>query len=416
MAIKKIAIIGGGISGLALLHFLIKKHGADVSVTLYEHSASAGGNVRTFIEDEFLFETGPNGFLTNQPETLELIVDMGLKSDVIFSAKAQRFIQVKNRLHELPTGPISFLKSSLLSPKGKYQLIKGFLNDRVSLDQSVLEYATARFGQETAQLLIDPFVSGVFAGDASKLHMASAFGKMLATKRKKSKKSHLCSFKLGMGQLTSRLSEQYAPMIKTSSVINSIEDIDADHIICSAPAYSAASLFQRSNPVLTQLLESIYYAPVAVVGLGFDSFAFMNKPKGFGYLIPSSQGKEVLGVLLESNVFQARAPKDRMMLRVILGGRRHPDVALEDVRILKERAEREIHEIYGLKKHSIKHWVKIWPKAIPQYELEYPKCRQLINHELAHMPKITLSGNYLGGVAVNDCIYNAKCIANKLTI
>ena len=415
MAIKKIAIIGGGISGLSLLHFLNKKYGGSVSITLYERNASAGGNVRTSAEDDFVFETGPNGFLTNQPDTSELIADIGLNNDVFIAKKAERFLQLNKKLYPLPTDLFSFLSSSLFSARDKFLLLRGIFKKDVSPDQSVYNYAAARFGKYTAERIVDPFVSGVFAGDVHRLHMYSAFGKMLAPK-KNNGKAILCSFRFGMGQLTGRLIEQYASQIKASSLINSLDEIEADRIICTAPAYAVAGLFARTNPSLTKALESIHYAPVAVVGLGFDAFAFKSLPKGFGYLVPSDQHKEVLGVLIESNVFEKRAPKERIMVRVMMGGRHHPNIANEDVRILKERAEAEINEIYGLKKHSIKHWVKVWPKAIPQYELEYPACLKAIEQELTKIPRLTLAGNYLGGVAVNDCIYNAKCIANKLTI
>lgn len=413
MAIKKIAIIGGGISGLSLLHFLKKKHGQALELVLYERNEVPGGHVRTLIEDGFLFETGPNGFLANQPDTLELVTDLGLEKQLCLAHKAKRFIQIDRKLLPVPTGPLPFLVSPLLSLMDKGRMLAGLLNQQVSMDQSVYDYAAARFGVRAADVLADPFVSGVFAGDAKRLHMYSAFGKMFESKRSK---GGLCTLRLGMGQLTDALAEQYAAYIKTATMMNALDAIDADHVCMAIPAYSAALFLAKSSPALSRLLEGIVYAPVAVVGLGFDEFAFHHKPQGFGYLVPSNQQKEVLGVLVESNVYDSRAAKGRVMLRVMMGGRRHPHLVNDDVRVLKERAEMEINAIYGLKKHAIKHWVKVWPYAIPQYEMDYPRFIHALRELSAAMPRLTFLGNYLGGVSVNDCINNAKSVANKLTI
>ena len=414
MGIKKIAIIGGGISGLAALHFIKKHHGDHVDVTLYERNAHAGGNIQTVLQDGFLFENGPNGFLNNQPTTFELIQDLNLNDQLITAdnGSSRRYIQINGHLDQLPKDPLSFIQTPLLTFQDKCHVIKGLFNAKISTDQSVYDYVATRLGRGMAENFADPFVSGIFAGDIKRLHMASIFPKK--TKKHKGRTQQY-SFKQGMGTLIQTLEARCTKHIKFGVNISSIGDISADQIICTCPAY-AASVLLKDHPVLCESLDAIPYAPVTVLGLAFPSEAFKNKPDGFGYLIPSHQRKDILGVLLESNVFADRAPQGMMMVRVMMGGRHHPEIINDDAQVFLTKALDELRSIYGLRKDPVQHWIKSWPKAIPQYELGYPEIINSIQKELKNIPLLTLSGNYLGGVSFNDCVNNAKTFAQSIVL
>ncbi len=394
MGIRSIAIIGGGISGLATLHFLKKRFKNDVSVTLYEANDRLGGNIRSMSGDGWLFEAGPNGFLNNSPATLELIEDLNLSGELVTAdpLAKRRYIQLNGRLHLLPTGLKEFVKTPILSVSEKFRLIAGIFKKNVSVDQSIYDYVSARFCKGVAEKLADPFMRGIFGGDIKKLHMGHAFPKM--------KKGAMTSFRKGMGQVFERFEENYTQYIIKGKSIDELSKIQADWIISTVPAYQAAAL--TKNPALGE----IHYCTVSVVGLGFDGSAFTVKPDGFGYLIPSNQGKDILGVLIESNVYSQRAPTNGVMLRVMIGKDAHAQELID-------LAVKELDSIYGLKAKPVRSWVQSWPRAIPQYELNYP---DILGRVSLDQGALKVSGNFINGISFNDCITNAKAIANAVEL
>ena len=405
---KKIVIIGGGISGLAVLHYLKQRFKDYVEITLYERNSQVGGTIGTLDFRGFLFETGPNGFLTNQPNTLEFLQEIGLATELIeanVSAK-RRYIQLGGQLKLLPMDLVSFLKSDLLSNIQKFRMFQGLFLRNTPKDQSIYDYTTKRFGVAVTERFVDPFLTGVYAGDIKSLHMQWAFPKMGS----KNGKPKLYSFKNGMGSLIQHLSKKYAANVKLESEINDFNQIEADIKICCTPAYVAANLLKLD------ILKEIPYSPIAVIGLAFDKAAFKKIPDGFGYLIPSTEGKDVLGVLLESNVFERKTKENQVFLRVMLGGRHHPEILNLSKEQLLDKAIKELDQIYGLSAKPLGTAVKIWPQAIPQYELNYPNIRQELKKYLETTSSIYLCANYLDGISFNDCIYNAKCVVNRISI
>jgi len=406
---KSIAIIGGGISGLAVLHYLKQRFGDSADITLFEREALVGGTVRSFKKDSCLFEWGPNGFLDNQPATLQLIKELALTGQLIEanSSSHRRYIQIKEDLHAVPAGPLDLISTPLLPLKDKCSLITGLFKKNISTDLSIYDYVSQRFSSTIAESLIDPFISGVYAGDIKRLHMASAFPKL---KRNGFKKNRMLSFKGGMTEIIEALNKRYKKNIQTNTEISS-DQIKAGIIIVATPAYAAAKIVESLNPALGRLLDQIPYAPVAVAGLLFKKESFKKMPDGFGYLIPSKANKDVLGVLIESNVYANRASDDHVMMRVMLGGAHHPAIINDNEEQIIAKAIKEIDSVYGLIANPIETFVKQWPKAIPQYEINYPKWRQSVSEECAKTPALYLCANYLDGVSFNDCINNARFLA-----
>ena len=411
---KRIAIIGGGISGLAVLHYLKQRLGDSADITLYEREASTGGTIRSIKNDSCLFEWGPNGFLDNQPDTLQLIEEMGIKDQLIEAdpTARRRYIQVKGMLHAVPAGPFDLIQTPLLPLRDKWSLMAGFFKKNISKDCSIYHYVSQRFSPNIAESLVDPFISGIYAGNIKRLHMASAFPKL---KGKGFKKSRMCSFKGGMGQIIDALNKRYRQYIKTDSELTSAH-VNSDITIAATPAYAAAKIVENLNPVLSQILTQIPYAPIAVVGLLFKQNAFKKKPDGFRYLIPSQENKDVLGVLIESNVYAGRAGNDQIMMRVMLGGAHHPAIINDGQELILSKAIKEIDSIYGLLSNPIETFVKQWPQAIPQYETNYPQWRQSLAEQCAKTPGLYLCANYLDGISFNDCVNNAKSLVGMMDI
>ncbi len=410
---KRIAIIGGGISGLTVLHYLKQRFGDAVEITLFEREATTGGTIRTFKKDSCLFEWGPDGFLDNQPASLQLIKELDL-TDQLIEAQAparRRYIQIKGELCAVPAGPIDFIRTPLLPLKDKWSLITGIFKKNISTDTSIYDYVSRRFSVGIAESLVDPFIGGIYGGDIKRLHMASAFPKL---KRKGFKKVHMCSFKGGMGQIIEALDQRYRGHIQRNSEISSVQT-DADITIVATPAYAAAKIVENLNPVLSQILSQIPYAPIAVAGLVFKQVSFKKKPDGFGYLVPSRENKDVLGVLIESNVYPGRAGDNQIMMRVMLGGARHPAIINLGQDQILTRAIKEIDSVYGLMADPVETFVKQWPKAIPQYEIDYPHLYQSITEQCAKTPGLYLCANYLDGISFNDCVNNAKSLTGLIS-
>lgn len=406
--VKHLAVLGGGISGLALVHFLKKRFGERAAITLYERNPACGGNIQSIAQDGFLFECGPSGFIPNDL-TLQLIQDIGLTDQLIQVASGlKRFIQWEGRLYEVPDNPLGFVHTPLVSPADKLAILRGVLNKNISKDQSVYDYAVKRFGVNAAEKFFDPLFSGIYAGDIKRLHMASVASKL----KRSSKGARMLTLKLGLGHFIQQLQRTHRANIKCGTAIESLDAIKADHIFCALPSHNAAQLLKPSAPSLAEALEGIVYAPMAVVGLCFPRTALKKPAEGLGYLVPSSQGKDVLGVLVESNMYKWRAREGFYMFRVMMGGRHHPRILNASDEMLVQKAVAEIDHVYGVSSPPAQHWFKAWPYAIPQYEMNYPHTRGQVYREMNTMPHLTLIGNYLDGIAFNDCINNAHKIAH----
>jgi len=451
-----ISIIGGGISGLSVLHNLKKKYAGrrDAQITLFEASDHLGGTVRTIQQNGFRFETGPNGFLASQPTTLELVDELGISDKLLVSNEAAkiRYISKTDKLYRLPAGPGDFLKFPLLSFPEKIRIFgEFFVSKRKEPLETVFEFGQRRLGKRFAEIFLDSMVTGIFAGDAKQLHLASAFPKihaieqkygslflgMIALARKKGKdkekfsaapRGQLTSFKEGMSQFVSAFSEKYADAIRLNHPVERISrtnnrfkisspkgDVEADEIFICTPAYAAAQLLKDFSG-LADALKKIPYAPIAVAGLVYQRASFKEQPRGFGYLIPSSENSQVLGVLFTSNIFDNRTDSKHFMFRVMMGGVRYPKIASKTRDELIAMAKKEIEKTLKVYDNPVTEFFSCWHRGIPQYNREYPKLKEAIEARVREIPGLHLAANYLGGISINDCISNAKLAVNNLPL
>jgi oxygen-dependent protoporphyrinogen oxidase len=451
---KHIVIIGGGISGLSLLHFLKIKYyfREDIQITLLEKSESLGGTIQTVRKSGCLWETGPNGFLDSNPHTLQLIQDLNLQEHLLKASPEakSRYVHLHNKLMEVPANLFQFLSSPILPWQDKLRVLKEpFIPRGTDAEESVYEFAQRRFGIKFADTFMDPMVRGIFAGDAKHLHLKSAFPRiyeleqkhgslikaMIHTRRKKknsvpktgSSAGTLTSFTGGMAQIISAFGFKYKENIDLNQNVLSISkpkkqyiistefnEYTADYLFLSAPAYITAPLTKRLSLRLSQELDKIIYAPVAVVSFLFPQSAFEKKPVGFGYLNSSLEGKEVLGVLFESNVFPNRCGENQILLRVMIGGAGRMDILDKTKEELLEMALKEIRHTLFVKGEAIDDFLRVWPQAIPQYDLLYPKIYKKVTAELKGLGGIGICSNYFGGVSFNDCVENAMKAAHEI--
>ena len=447
---KQVVIIGGGISGLTLLHQLKKKFVGrqDLQFLLLEKGHEVGGPIQTRRLAESLVEAGPNGFLDSKSAMVELIKDLGLESELIQADPAAklRFVRVGSSLHAFPENPWALLRFAPLTITARLRIFcEFFIRKGANEEETVYEFGERRFGQGFAEYFLDPMVSGIFAGDAKELCLKSAFPDIyameqqhgslfkafIALKRKqeKNRKGTLCSLKQGMGQLIETLDARYQHNIqKTTEVLGVhrsgegyvVETIAnkyfADHVFVSTPAASSAKILQTLDPNFADLLNRVPYASIVVVAMVFQKKDFGQEPKGFGYLVPGCENSPVLGALFSSNIFPNRCRQDQSLVQVMLGGQRHPNVLNLTDEELKGVAFDQLTELFQVNASPKTFAIFRWPKAIPQYLRGHEKRCRAIKELLSQFPGLDIVANFWGGIGVNDCVQNAKLKVENLKL
>ncbi len=439
----KCAVVGAGISGLACAFELME---AGHEVTVFEANDRVGGNIRTQVEDGYVVEWGPNGFLDNVPETFELVRRIGLADRIQVSADAARirFLYRHGRLHRLPEKPPSFLSSPLLSPLGRARvLLEPLGRSRPPHDETVHAFASRRIGREAAEVLVQAMVSGVFAGDARNLSLRSTFPKMFAMEsdhgslfralmaKKKAgggggpsgPAGTLTSIAGGMSELTNRLAQLLGDRVRLGVAVTGVTadgagfvmqgpEERADFVVLSSPAWEAARMVEPLSARASELLARIPGSPVVVVATVYDEAAVGGPPEGFGFLAPRGEGLRILGCLWTSSIYPGtRAPEGKVLLRTMVGGALDPDaVALDDETLLNLVAA-DLKTSMGLTADPERHWVFRHARGIPQYVPGHGKRLAEVARELAAYPNLVLAGNSYRGISVNSVVAEARALA-----
>jgi protoporphyrinogen/coproporphyrinogen III oxidase len=452
----RIAIVGGGIAGLAIAHALVSRdaRGRGIDVTVLERSSRAGGNLRTEHVDGFVCEWGPNGFLDNVPETLDLVRAIGLEDRLQPSddRARRRYIFRKGRLHPLPGGPGDFLTSGLLSWPGKLRIaLEPFAHRRPDGDETIHAFASRRIGQEAADVLIDSMVSGVFGGDARALSLRACFPKMwqmetdhgglframLARRRQHPRRNgeamgsplgRLTSFRGGSEDLVRALAARLGPIVRTGVAVQAItrvggrylvqwhddEAIEADAVVLAGGAPASARMVRTLDAPLAATLEEIPGASMVVACLGYRADRLPRPLDGFGFLVPRGEGIRTLGVLWDSSVYPSRAPEGHVLLRAMIGGATDPGaIALDDDGVL-EVVRGDLRATMGI--DVAPDLVRLFrhPGGIPQYTVGHLDRLARADARLSALPGVELAGNAYRGVAINACIADAIAVAERL--
>jgi len=441
----KTLIIGGGISGLCAAFYAARRHGAD-RVLLLESSDTLGGTATTESVDGFTLERGPNGFLDKEPKTLQWVTELGLNPEVIKanSLAAKRFIFRNGQLHELQPPP-AFLFSQVLSLQGRLRLMgEPLIPQRVSgEEESIWDFAARRIGAEAADTLVAPMVSGIYGGDARQLDLASCFPRMAAmeaehgglframmAKKKEAKPGGgtamgpggtLTSFKGGMATLVNRASEQLGDRARRNTPVTAINNVEggyavrcangetftAESVIVAAPAHAAAGMVRGIDANLADALAAIPYTSMTVVCTAYDQAAVGNKLNGFGFLIPRTQGRRILGCIWTSTLFPGRAPHGKILLRTMIGGATDPDAVKLDDEAMLDVIRKELFPILDIKSDPVLHRIFRWEKAIPQYTFGHQVRVRAIEAAEERHPGLRFAGNAYRGVGINDCVVSA---------
>jgi oxygen-dependent protoporphyrinogen oxidase len=404
----KLAIVGGGISGLSLAYYLQN----DFEITVFEKE-KWGGKAYTDKVGDYLMEEGVNGFLSNSPKTLELCEEIGIKPIKANDNSKIRYIYDK-KLIKIPLKPFDFIKSDILSWRGKIDVAMEIFRKPVcDKEETVAEFATRRLGAEFKRRMMTPMLAGIYASIPEITSMNAAFPKlkkieceygslfkgMIKLKRGGQPSGELHSFEYGMSEMIEKLKEKTkAEFIKKE--IKDIEELkDFDKVVIATPAYEAAKILKKYDTI-SALLNKISYNPVAIVGFDYDSIS----PVCFGILTVENK---TLGILMDKYIFP-----NRNGIRVMVGGARYPEIKEMSEEEIIKIAEKDIYEIIKNSKPKIR-WIKMHKYAIPNYSLGHRELVEKIMKEARNI-NVYLIGNAYNGVSFNDCIKNSYELAQQI--
>lgn len=437
----KIAIIGGGISGIATA-FYLKHFDKNADVSLFEKEKELGGKMKTKKVGDFYIEEGTNGFLSNKPDTLELVKLSNLEQIMIRSDDLARIRFIyKDKLHTMPESPKAFAKTKLLSTLGKLRVLCEFIipAKKDDKEETLQEFGYRRVGKELTDVFLDAMSAGVYGSSPEKISVNAAFKLvvnlekeygglfrgMIAKKKKEAGPGGvLMSFEKGVSTFVEALAKKSEAKVYTDFKIENIEQIDGkfrlnndeslvfDKLILSTPAYNSADLISNFAPQIAEKLNDIEYSPISVVGLGYDKLN--HDLKGFGLLTTSSAKQPVLGVLWDSSIFKDRAENGKKLLRVMIGGQRDKNLALKSEEELKELAILGVKNTMGIEEKPSIMYVKRYEKGIPNYAIGHIDNVAEIFESLKQIPNLHLNSNAYFGVALNDCVSSSKRCAKEV--
>jgi len=453
---KRIAIIGGGVSGLAAAFALEerRREGAHIEYTIYEASARLGGVLRTERVDGCLIEAGPDSFISEKPWAAELCRQLGLGDQLIGSNDAARktYILVKGRLVPIPDGLMFMVPTKItpavLSPlfsfRSKVRMAREWFHSpkRSDADETVASLVERHYGREVVERLADPMLAGVYGGDASELSVRAvlprfaemeaqhgSLGRAMIAARKKmgpagnrAKPSLFTSLKDGMQQLTDTLLTRLPPQAIRNSV--PVQAIQREHddwlvsagyksdvfdaVIVATPAKAAAALLQIVTPALAAELGSVRYSSSVTVALGYGPEVRATLPAGFGFLVPRGEGIRMLASTFVHNKFPHRAPDDRALIRCFFGGSRDEAILdISDSEVLGI-AQQELGKILGITAEPLFTRVYKWPGSMAQYAVGHLEKLERIERLRRELPGLALAGNAYRGIGVPDCVRSGK--------
>jgi len=467
---KKVVVIGGGISGLATAYYILKRaqeKGEEVELTLLEASSRTGGKIWSPSQEGYICEVGPNGFLDNKPWTLELCDDLDISERLMPSSEnsRKRFVYVNGRLRELPPSATGFVFSDILSWKGKMRIaLEIFTQPSEQEDETVASFVQRHLGEEALKKLVGPMVSGVYAGDPYRMSLKSAFpvmsqlekegggsliraamGRMKKAREEKKEEKRgfkkgsaagpggvLTSFPEGIEYLTNSLTQALGERVKLSSRATRIEEgdenflvaydshegpgaLEADAVVTATPAYTTGELLSYLDSEMASRAGEIPYTKLALVCLGYERGEVEHDLQGFGFLVPHEENKTILGCLWDSSMFDHRAPEGKALLRVMVGGARAEEKALLDDEELLSAIKSDLEDTMGITAEP--EFVRIFRhrKAIPQYNLGHGKVVKALEEKMEEHRGLFITGNAYRGVGINDCVHQSQITAERVT-
>jgi protoporphyrinogen/coproporphyrinogen III oxidase len=449
-----VVIVGAGLTGLTLA-FYLKKSGKKVMVA--ERSERTGGVIRTLKKNGFVLEAGPNTGILSTPEIVELFEDLEpqVTLETPGDASKSRWIWKAGRWHALPAGLKDAINTPLFKTKDKIGILgEPFRRRGTNPDETVAALVKRRLGESYLDYAVDPFISGIYAGDPDRLitryalpklyrleqehgsFIRGAVKKSFAKKTEQEKKvtREVFSVKGGLQELTDALEEA----IGKENFLCGCDEISIDfesgrfttalkktqtgvelsygssYVITTTGATSLTSLLQFIPKSLLQPVTDLNYARVVQVAAGFTNWEGIAI-NAFGGLIPSKENRQALGILFPSSIFDGRAPEGGALLSVFLGGIKRPNLVSKTDEEIKAIARDEICTTLQACNEPDLLRVFRYEHAIPQYEKSTGDRLKAISAIEQDFPGLILAGNIRDGIGMADRVKQARNIAQTIT-
>ena len=443
---RDIVVIGAGLTGLSTA-FNLRQKGRDVLVL--EKENRIGGQIRTHREDGFTFESGPNTGVVSFPEVTELFQNLEGRCEMETARESskRRLIWKGNKFHALPSGPLSAITTPLFTLSDKFRILgEPWRKKGTDPDEPVGSLAQRRLGRSFYEYAVDPFVSGVYAGDPMKLTTRYALpklynlearygsfirGAMAKAKEPKTDRDRLVTKKVfsargGLDHLVEALAEDVDIILNARDIRinpesqgwwkvtfdNGAHEVRCRHVITTVGAYELPQMLPFVPDHDLRPISQLYYAPVIQVCVGIRHASGLVYP-AFGGLVPSKEQQRVLGILFPSECFVERAPEGGALYSYFMGGARHADYL--------SKSDEEIRAIVVDAFHSmLKYPIGVEPDmirifrhehAIPQYGVDSGARFEAVDRLQQQYPGLILAGNLRDGIGMGNRIHQGAEIA-----
>jgi protoporphyrinogen/coproporphyrinogen III oxidase len=471
-----VAIIGGGISGLSALEHLTRVD-PSLQVTLLEASPRLGGHIRTERSGEFLLEAGPDVILGAKPAAVELARRVGLGDRLHGTTPGVKgsYILSDGRLRRMPDGMTGlvpsrfapFVTTPLITPVGKLRVALEYFipPQREQTDESIEQFVVRRLGREMYERLVEPLLSGISAGDGSKLSMEAMFPQlrsyereyggltrgMLAAKRRQREQQKraatqrgerpkpsapmgFLSLPGGLGELVDGVQREVRRReptgtrvaLRTSTRVERVErvpneagsryritlgngdQLSVDAVIMATPAYVSAAVLAPVDEDLSALLRGIEYASTVTISVAYPAAAVPRPLDATGYVVPRVMQRPVLACTWVSSKFEGRSPPGHALFRLFLGGAgRGSFVERTDPELL-DVVQREMREILGITAEPELVQINRYDRAMPQYNVGHLARVARVEAEVSRHPGLAIAGAASGGVGIPDCVRSGE--------
>jgi oxygen-dependent protoporphyrinogen oxidase len=472
----RVAIVGGGIAGLAAAYELelARAAGVDVTYELFEAGTRLGGVIASSVVNGSVIERGPDSFLTEKPAALELCRELGLERDLVASNDAERktFILIKNRLVALPDG-LMFLVPTKFLPMVMTPLFGWLTKIRMgfellqkpraasgdSADESVASLVRRHYGQQAVDRLADPMLSGIYGGDASLLSAKAVLPRFVEMERKhgsltmgmlKGMRARreaaealeretdeeappptplFTTLRFGLQQLIDELVMRLdARRLHVDCPATRLEREAAgwlvtaggveerfDAVVMATPAWAAAELLAGLDAEVAAELGAIPYSSSVTVNLVYDGAHLDPLPDGFGFLVPAVEGRAMLACTFIHRKFPGRTAAGKSVLRAFLGGARGAALLDESDAVLAALVRRELMEMLEISATPELVEVQRWPRAMAQYAVGHGERMGRIRAGMTRLPGLYLAGNAYDGIGISDCVRLGRGAAREIS-
>jgi oxygen-dependent protoporphyrinogen oxidase len=455
---RRIAIVGGGVAGLAAAYYLaqLARDGAQIQVVLFEASMRLGGIIETVREGGFVIECGPDAWVTEKPWACELAEELGLGDELMPSNDATRktYILLENKLRPMPDGmrmmvpgDLDALDASELFTAEAKQAYRDeisraeeFKANAPTEDESVAAFVRRHFGAEVLGKIGTPLLSGVFGGDVATLSARAVMGPFVKMEREygsliealqahpaSTSSSIFTTLRSGMGTLVDRMIATIPPdWVRLGATVKYVSHGDEgwlvgttheverfDAVMMSAPVDVAGSLLAPIDKRMAELMQMDASSAV-VAAFAFAKAGELLLPPGFGFLVPPGSGSLLLACTFVDQKFDARVPHGGRLLRAFFGGAAAERMMRCGNDEIASIARLELARILGPLPEPQLSVVRRWPRSLPQYGVGHLERMAELDARVKDLDGLWLLGNGYRGVGVPDLVRDARVAAREV--